>query len=204
MNAIARRYSRLAPLCVIGLLVGCSSAPPSRSQLAGASASESAVPSVDELTRYTNRVFSFDYPAAWPVITESIGEVRHYEWIPIVLGTGEWELNCDRIPPSGDSLGGVSCGADIFTVDPGEVVVEVHLWMTPFGEETPPPNAVMLPAGLPAVVTDTSRTSLWRIYLAGYPQPLVVDARFAGPDGERLRAQVRRLVESIVFTAPSS
>jgi hypothetical protein len=157
-------------------------------------------PSLDVLTRYTNSVFSFDYPAAWPVITDGIGEVRHYEWIPIVLGTGAWELNCHETPPSGDSLGGVSCGADIFTVDPGEVVVEVYLWMTPFAEETPPPNAVMLPGSLPAVVTDTSSTSLWKIYLAGYPQPLVVDARFAGPDGERFRAQVRRLVESIVFT----
>lgn len=181
-------------------MVGCSSTAPSRSQLAGASALELALPSVDELTRYANGVFAFQYPASWPVIADDMGAVRHYQWIPIVIGTGEWELNCHGTPPSGDSLGGVSCGVDIFTVDPGEVVVEVYLWMTPFGEETPPPSAALLPGSLPAVVTNTSSTSLWRIYLPGYPQPLVFDARFAGPDSERFRAQIRRLAESIVFT----
>jgi hypothetical protein len=162
---------------------------------------ESVQPTVEALARYINSVFAFEYPASWRVIAGDMGGVRHYQWIPIVIGTGDWKLNCFAIPPSGDSLGGAGCEPDIFTVDPGEIVVEVFMWQTPVGFETPGPTATTLSSGLVATSTDSATTSLWQVYLEGWPLPLVIDARFAGPDPERFRQEVRSLVESIVVPA---
>lgn len=158
-------------------------------------------PSAD-LARYVNDSFSFDYPATWRVIDEDIN-ARHYQWIPVVIGTGDWQLNCQTIPPSGESLGGVTCGADIFTVDPGQVVVEFYTWQGPPGQEqTPPPIAVALPSGLRATVDDGPTSSTWQIYVPGWMHPLTLEARFADPRAESIRGDIRRLVESLIVLPP--
>lgn len=151
-----------------------------------------------DLAHYANDTFSFDYPATWRVIEEGIN-ARHYQWIPVVIGSGDWQLNCQAIPPSGESLGGVTCEADIFTVDPGQVVVEFYTWHGPsVPDQTPPSTAVELPNGLQATVDDGPTTSTWQIYIPGWMHPLTLEARFADPGVEDIRANVRRLVESLI------
>jgi hypothetical protein len=196
---------RAAGLAVVSALaVGCSSPAPSLSPETTESVGVETSPAAPALTNFATDAFAFDYPADWRVINGRLLHVRGYQWIPVVLGTGEWELNCRVKPPASGNFGGVSCGADIFTIAPGEVVVEVYMWQGPFWPiaETPPPGAILLPSGLSASVAQTARSSLWQVYLPRYHRPLVLDARFAGVDSERLRAQVRTLVESI--TAPAT
>ncbi|MGH2401374.1 MAG: hypothetical protein ACRDE6_01570 [Candidatus Limnocylindria bacterium] len=150
------------------------------------------------LATYASESFSFEYPGTWRFIEESIN-ARHYQWIPVVIGTGDWQLNCRAIPPTGDSLGGVTCGADAFSVGPGQVVVEFYTWQGPLvPNQKPPPAAIELPNGLRATVDDGPTTSTWQIYIPGWMQPLTLEARFADPGVEDIRADVRRLVESLI------
>jgi len=161
-------------------------------------------PSSGQLTQYTSDTLTFDYPSGWRIIEEGIN-ARHYQWIPVIIGTGDWQLNCQAIPPSGDSLGGVTCGQDIFTIGPGQVVVEFYTWQGPFGQaQTPPPTAFELPNGLAATLEDGTGSSIWKIYVPGWLGPLVVEARFADPGGEAIRADVRRIVESVVVLPRSN
>lgn len=158
------------------------------------SASNESSPAGD-LAHYDHDGISFDYPAEWRVIEEGIN-ARHYQWIPVVIGTGDWTLNCQTIPPSGDSLGGITCGQDIFTVGAGEIVVEIYTWQGPGGPiQTPPPSAVQLASGWPATREDGADTSVWQIYLPGWLKPLTVEAHFDAAMVDSARADVEALVE---------
>jgi hypothetical protein len=155
---------------------------------------------VADLAHYDHNGISFTYPTDWRVIEEGIAP-RHYQWIPVVIGTGGWTLNCQAIPPSGDSLGGVTCGQDIFTVGAGEIVVEIYTWQGPGGPiQTAPPSATQLPSGWPATREDGTARSVWQIYLPGWLKPLTVEARFDAAMAESARAQVQALVESLAVS----
>jgi hypothetical protein len=160
----------------------------------GPSQSQAAV-----LAHYDHDGISFDYPAAWRVIEANIN-ARHYQWIPVVIGTGDWQLNCQAIPPNGNSLGGVTCGRDIFTVDAGEIVVEIYAWQGPGGPiVTPPPTATQLPSGLPATRQDGADTSVWQVYVPDWVSPLVIEARFDPDTADSAKAAVQALVESLAI-----
>ena len=192
-----------AVLAVAAVAVGVSLLPrPAGTASPTPAASTSAAPGLAHYAAEGSLAggISFDYPADWHIIQQGI-VARHYQWVPVVLGTGDWHLNCQLIPPSGDSVGGTTCGQDIFTVGTGQIVVEIYAWQGPPGAtQTPPPGAAVLPAGWRAVVADTASSSTWRIYLPGWLQPLTVEARFAGPDSEDARSQVKRLVESLAVS----
>jgi hypothetical protein len=116
-----------------------------------------------------------------------------------VIGTGDWQLNCQAIPPSGNSLGGVTCGPDIFTVGAGEIVVEIYTWQGPRGPMvTLPPAATQLPSGLSATRQDGADTSVWQVYVPNWVSPLVIDARFDPDTADSAEATVQALVESLV------
>lgn len=151
------------------------------------------------LAHYDHDGISFDYPAVWRVMEANIN-ARHYQWIPVVIGTGDWQLNCQAIPPSGTSLGGVTCGPDIFTVDAGEIVVEIYAWQGPGGPiVTPPPTATQLPSGLRATRQDAADTSVWQVYVPNWVSPLVIDARFDPDTADSAEAAVQALVESLAI-----
>ena len=179
-----------------------------RSGVSGPGSSGSLSTHTPDLSHYSADDISFDYPADWRIIEQGIN-TRHYQWIPVVLGTGEWMLNCQPVQPSGDIVSGITCGRDIFTVAAGEVVVEMYTWWGPPGLiATPPPTAVVLPTGWWATVSDTADASIWQIYVPGWPQPLTVEARFADPGVEGMRAAVKSLVEGLAVSptpvAPSA
>lgn len=165
----------------------------------GAGSGEPSPSSAPTLSHYADDTIRFDYPAAWRIIERGIN-ARHYQWIPVVLGTGDWKLNCHAIPPSSGNFGGITCGADIFTVDPGGVVVELYTWHGPpvSVAQTPPPDAVELSSGLKAIVSEGPSTSLWRVYLPEWMAPLTVEARYREPGVEARREEVRAMVESLV------
>jgi hypothetical protein len=153
----------------------------------------------DGLTRFSIRnpdstgLIAFDYPSYWGVLASDI-TARHYQWIPAVLGTGEWKLNCQTFLTSVGS--GIQCGQDIFLVDPGEVVVELSTQLGPPMPEdaTPPPEAIEIASGLRAHFDET--TLDWQIYIPGWMQPLYFVTSF-GPDAvDTHAAEVRALVES--------
>jgi hypothetical protein len=159
---------------------------------------------VPEFTHYSNDTLSFDYPADWRIIEEGI-ETQHYRSIAVVLGTGDWRLNCVFVPSSDESLGGVSCGPDSFSIQPGGVVVVIST-MTgpPVPDElspSPPPGAVELPSGVWAEVLEQPQASTWRVYAPGWMHEWTVEARYSDPRVEQSRAAVERLVESLEWKA---
>jgi hypothetical protein len=155
-----------------------------------------------DAAHYAADGITFDYPADWRIIERDL-EARHYQWIPVIVGTGDWTLNCQAIDPPGDS-GGVNCGADIFTVGPNQIVVEISTWLGPIHpEETPPPEAMPLRSGLFAMVTDSPTSSLWVVYVPGWIGPFTIDARFDERVAEQARADVRSLVESLSVAPPT-
>jgi hypothetical protein len=183
--------------------IGSSSAAPNASTYSGNPGPSAAL----TLTQFANEYgpeFAFDYPSDWRIIEQGIN-ARHYQWIPVVIGTGDWTLNCQPTPPTSLTGGGITCGADIFTVPPGGVVVEFFSWQGPLGApETPPPEATELPSGLLSTVAEGPTDTLWRIYIPGWLEPLVVAAQYREPDVELRREQVRVMVESlVVFPEPS-
>ena len=167
----------------------------------GVTALTSSAPPLEQsvgLVHFSNDSFSLDYPANWHVIAEDLN-ARHYEWIPLVVGTGDWMIPCETIAPTLDTLGGFHCGRDVYTVPPGGVVVTLTTWQgpgRPFGPSAPP-SAFQLESGLMVTVVDTPMTSIWQVYVPGWLTPLTVEARFADPGGEEARAQVKRLVENL-------
>jgi hypothetical protein len=153
------------------------------------------------LVTYSSGGLSFDYPAAWTVIASGISARGNHQYIPVVLGTGDWQLNCHSIAPSGDVVSGTSCGADNFVVDAGEAVVALYISS---GEAsgpnwTPPPAAEVLVSGLRATVTEGATSSRWLIYVPGSRYPWWIEAHYAEPNVEAARAQVRTLVETLQF-----
>jgi hypothetical protein len=157
-----------------------------------------------DVAHYAADGIGFDYPSDWRIIERDL-EARHYQWIPVILGTGDWTLNCHPNEPSGDSGGGgVFCGADIFTVGPNQLVVEISTWLgPPHPEETPPPEAIPLRSGLLAIATETPITSSWAVYVPGWMSPFTIDARFDERDAEQARADVKSLVESFTVAPPT-
>jgi len=147
---------------------------------------------------------SFDYPASWRIIQEGI-EAGSYRYIPVVLGTGEWKLNGTVDDAASTSSGCLSCGPDIFTLAPGEIVVEMYTLQGPMPiPHTPPPTAILLPNGWRATTEDTTRSSTWQVYVPGWLYPLTVDARFADPRSDDARAAVRQAIESLRLVTTSS
>jgi hypothetical protein len=159
-----------------------------------------SVADVTKLTHFSNDVFSLDYPASWRVIAED-RSARHYEWIPLVVGIGDWMIPCETIAPTQGSLGGFHCGPDDYTVPPGGIVVTLTSWLgpAPIGP-TAPPSAIQLASGIFATVADTPTASVWVLYIPSRPQPLTVEAHFDELGAEDSRAQVARMVESLRFT----
>jgi hypothetical protein len=201
----ATALAAVATFAVIALLIdqqiGTASPTPNASAQfqTGSPASES------ELKHFADDTIAFDYPSDWRVIEMGI-EARHYQWILVVVGTGDWTLNCHAIPPTSVIAGGITCGADSFTVPPGGVVVEMSTWWGPatFELPTPPPTARELPGGLMATVVEGPTTSTWQLYIPGWMQPLTIEARFTEPGAELRRAEVEAMVESlIVLPRPS-
>ena len=142
---------------------------------------------------------SFDYPVEWRII-ESDTDVRHYTRIVAVLGTGDWNESCQTHGPTGQSLGGVSCGPYRWSVARGQVVVMLSTNDFPQpSEATAPPGAIRLSNGLVATVDDFPERTVWEIYMSGWNRPLTVEARFLDPGAEDARAAVRRLVEGMVI-----
>jgi hypothetical protein len=70
---------------------------------------------------FDNGEFSFDYPAAWPVIADGV-ESGGVMYILAVMGQGSWREGCVR---TGNSM---ACGADAFDVLPGGILVKVYRW----------------------------------------------------------------------------
>ncbi len=147
---------------------------------------------------------SFDYPDDWRIIEQNT-IMRHYQVIPVVLGTGDWAPDCQPAVPTDGVVSGITCGpTDVFTVGPGQIVVEIYQWnrLGDTASATAPPGAIQLPSGLWATVTDTATSSTWQIYNLGVDPPTTIEARFADPGAEQLRAAVRSLVQSLRVARP--
>jgi hypothetical protein len=195
-------------IAAVGLVVILNSSlrpPPSATIGPGSSATVTETPNASSsrgsgaLVTFSNEVFSLEYPAAWHVIARDL-TARHYEWIPLVVGTGDWDIPCETVAPTLGTLGGVHCYPDAYSVPAGGVVVTITTSQGP-GIPPPyvsaPPGAIQLRDGLFATVVETSSTSVWQVYVPDWMHPLTIEAHFADPGAEELRADVRRLVESL-------
>jgi hypothetical protein len=139
----------------------------------------------------------FDYPAGWRVISD--GFSVHYGAVAAVVGTGDWKLPCWTITPTNGVSGG-QCGAETWDIPAGSVVVYISVSYgspgLPLLSQTPPADATNIGDGIVATDTDASTSSNWVLYL---PKGLYVgvDARFAAPGIDTMRAQVRSLAMSL-------
>jgi hypothetical protein len=139
------------------------------------------------LVHYSDNGISFDYPSDWPVITQ--GLFNGADWIPIVLGTGEWDEGCNA-----DG----SCGQPLFTLDDDEFVVQLsyqHHGPAAFVYQLPPFDALALDGGLVAAIDDGFRSTRAHFYEPGR-DGFVLDVRLGGEPAEALRAAIRAVVES--------
>lgn len=163
------------------------------------------------LNHYTVGRLTFDYPSQWRLISAGVDE--HYIEYGPVIGIGDWQIPCATILPSGGSGGGESCRPAVWNVPPGGVVVQFTSSAAPFATPTPPPDAVGLADGIRATEVETATSSVWQLYvprsvaspdLTIEPSIIAVEARYAAPNIELARLQVRALVESIRIRQSSS
>jgi hypothetical protein len=175
---------------------------PSMPGLAGetsSSISPSGAPSSIGTEHYTVPGWlSFDYPGNWSIITDRVSAPNRE--IVVTLGIGGWSDNCHPLPATSTAGGGFECGADIWTVPPEGVVVQVY---THFGIGAPPPEpipaeAIPLPNGGSFIQRDSSGSAdQWWLWPPNGSPTYYVEARYGADNVDGGRAQVTELVRSI-------
>jgi len=146
---------------------------------------------------------SFDYPAQSRVISDGFN--FHYGAVSAVVGTGDWKLPCWTIAPT-NGVSGVQCGSETWDVPAGSIVVYISASYGGHGpeqlRETPPADAIPIGDGIVATDGEAAASSTWVLYL---PNGLyvAVDARFASPGIDAMRAQVRSIVLTIRPARPA-
>jgi hypothetical protein len=160
------------------------------------------------VAHYPGGLLSFDYPASWHIIFVDVQEV--YGSIGPVLGVGDWQEPCRTLEPSLSPQGGINC-SQAWTVPAGGVVVEFSGSDGPAAVPTPPAGAMSLADGILATDLETASGSIWQLFLPARNGPngmviaasvITVEARYAEPNVEVSREQVRQLVESLRLVSP--
>lgn len=198
---------------VVGLLLAaCGVEPPRPSSTPQAS-------SIVPLSRFDADWFSFEYPAAWAVISEheqctmhgplvgaavGIGSIDLEEFVPI-HGPGDRPRPMAEVGPVTVTADGVACTDPIWSVPEAGVVVAYHIGGTCC--PTPPqPRPTLGPGeefvevdGVQAVFSQTESGLLWYLFCGG-PEfcggDVYIEARW-GPQADiDVKSQVQALVES--------
>ena len=194
----------LASLSALGLAVAAlvllEVLPPSTASIVPTrpTAAVSGAPSTPVMITYDGGLFTVEYPSEWNVIAEGL-TVRHYEWVPLVVGTGAWAIPCEATSPTLGEGSGLHCEPDDYDLTSGEIVVKFYTFQGPSPVvQSPPPNAVRLASGLLATAIDAPTTTTWQIYLPGWRGPLSVEAHFTGSNDALFRALVRQIADSVM------
>jgi hypothetical protein len=148
--------------------------------------------------QFSGTRFSFEYADTWRVITPW-QQLTRYRYLEVVIGIGDWEYACTPIPS-----GGVHCPSPTFIVPPGGVVVQVSQSFGPGSPRAVSPDAITLPDGGLADVSDEALRTVWYVVppASAGPFPVTIEAHFSEPNVETAKAQVRELVESLNWHIP--
>jgi hypothetical protein len=163
-----------------------------------ASGTASSTPTV----HYTTGLLSFDYPADWKVLGQTVDE--HYIQLGPAFGIGAWEVPCSFTSTS------VACRPPMSTVPAGGVVVQLREFSPPTAvPPTAPPGGALRSDGIIALDSETPTTSTWDLYpprltsanVTIYAPMITLSATYRAPDVELHRAEVQAMVASIVWSA---
>jgi hypothetical protein len=155
----------------------------------------------ERTVEWDNGELSFDYPASWtdwgpdePIVMRRPAVLAYLGTVPVDLGD---------ICYAGSVTSG--CTFDAYPMEPGGVTVAVIRWQVPGegpGDEGERVEVGGREARYTEEATDRGSTMLRWAIDDPYSSYLAVWAEIQGPDEERLRDQVRALVDSIAFTPP--
>jgi hypothetical protein len=146
------------------------------------------------LERFASTWFTFEYPAAWHVISEAEQCGLHGPAVFAVVGTGDFDLGGTVTPNS------ASCPIDAVWTVPADGVV-VAFRADPICCLMPPAPRPALAVGqqfdevgsLEAVRTARDDGATWFVYSLG---PEYIEARWGEETGFQTRAQVQALIAS--------
>ena len=198
-------------LLIVLLVGGCGEAPassldplgqataPSAPVGGSAPAPMSASAPSEATIQYRVGGLSFDYPADWNVLGQTVDE--HYVELGPAFGIGTWTVPCSRTSTS------VDCAPPVSTVPAGGVVVELRAFSPPLAvAPTAPPGGILLADGIVAVDSETPTFSTWQLYVPTVttsqnttviPPTFTISASYVAPDIEVHRAEVLAMVHSV-------
>jgi hypothetical protein len=150
------------------------------------------------LTHFSEDGLSFDYPAEWPVIAER--EFSGVNWVPIVVGTGEWSNGCES------SGSGTVCTGSEFALDPGEVILELSSQIMGPAEavfDVPSFGARLVDGGLAVDVAEVLNGARAAVHVPGR-RGFVLNLKFGGPVTDSDRAIIDGVIGSLEFAGAVS